>query len=248
MNNQNIKNRNFIRLFFIILITLITQILFTSNIPSAANDSKIVKLSKEQDSPEIEKYLTDRDYRLIQKNYKYYHWAAEGCNIPVESLIAIHYRESRLHRGYYSYKRKVVVKNLGGPFMLDCGGDGTDEFEANIRREERRIAKKYKFEGDTRVSHNFAFACLVAADYIKSKARYGLKTKKGIADMFWGYNGRVHKSYLDSSYVCSDPKNGNTMSFVYLGNTIVDSNPGCLAIFEELNNSKRFRKIVSKYN
>ncbi len=218
---------------------LTMQIKFTSSIPKALDNFKKTNL------PEVSKYLTDRDYRKIQQNYKYYYWAATNCDVPVEALIAIHYRESKLYRGWYSFRKKAVVKNLGGPFMLDCGGEGTEEFEANIRREERRIAKKYNFEGDTRVSHNFAFACLVAVDYIKNKARYGLDTKHGITDMFWGYNGRAHKSYLHSSYVCSDPKNGKIMSFTFQGKTKVDGNPGCLALWRELNNSKKLRDITS---
>jgi len=193
-------------------------------------------------------YLTDRDYKLIEQNYKYYHWAATMCDIPVEVLIAIHYRECELLRGRYSYRRKITVHNLGGPFMLDCGGEGTPDFENNIRYYERKIAKKYDYKGDIRVSHNFEFACLVAANEIKSKARYGFDTKHGIADTFWGYNGRAHKSYLDSAYVSSDPENGNVMSFKFSGRTIVDTRPGCLVIWKELKHSKKLQIIKDQIN
>jgi len=213
-----------------------------------SNIKKNLYNSKTEYLSEVLQYLTDRDYQVIEQNYKYYHWAAKICDIPEELLIAIHYRESKLYHGYYSFKRKVLVKNLGGPFMLDCGGQGTDEFKANIRYEECRIAKKYNFKGDTRVSHNFIFACLVAADYIKNKTRYDLNTEHGVADMFWGYNGRAHKSYLHSAYVCSDPKNGKKMSFIFKGREIVDVNPGCLAIWRELKNSKKLLIITSKYH
>jgi len=237
---KKINIQKFINLIFIaIVINFYTVI----SAEEAINEIKEPQTMKEA----MGTYLTDKDYQIIKQNYKYYHWAATNCSIPIEALIAIHHRESRLRRGWYSYKRKVVVKNLGGPFMLDCGGENTGEFEANIRREERRIAKKYNFKGDTRVSYNFAFACLVAVDYIKTKARYGLDTRHGIADMFWGYNGRAHKSYLHSAYVYSDPKNGKTMSFTYLGKTKVDFNPGCLALWRELKKSKKLRIIASKY-
>jgi len=121
--------------------------------------------------------------------------------------------------------------------MLDCGAEGTLEFEARIRYHEKKIADKYRFNDDTRISHNFAFACLVAADFIKQKARYGLNTEKGVADMFWGYNGRIKGSYLNSAYVCSDPKNGNVMTFKYKNKVITDTRAGCLPIWKELKNN-----------
>jgi len=225
-----------------VIIILIMLIIFTSNIQRGLYDSKIEHLTEES------QYLTDRDYLMITQNYGYYSWAATKCDIPVELMIAIHHRECRLHRGYYSYRRKIIVHNLGGPFMLDCGGEGTPDFEANIRHYEHKIAKKYNYKGDTRVSHNFEFACLVAANEIKNKTRYGLDTERGIADTFWGYNGRVHKSYLDSAYVCSDPKNGNVMSFFFKGKRTIDTNPGCLAILKELKNSKKLKAIALKYD
>ena len=183
-------------------------------------------------------YLTDRDFKIIKQNYNYYQWASELCDIPIEMLIAVHYREAHLHHGFYSHRRKIVVHNLGGAFMLDCGEDGTPNFEINIRNKEQEISKIYNYTGDTRVSHNFEFACLVAAHYIKTKARYGLNTEHGIADTFWGYNGRYHASYLKSSYVCSDPKNGNVMSYYYKANKRIDTNPGCLIIWRELKNKQ----------
>ena len=118
--------------------------------------------------------------------------------------------------------------------MLDLGGEGTPEFVSRIRKEESRIAAIYSYVGDTRVSHNFEFACLVAAHYIKAKARYGLDTVRGVADMFWGYNGRYHDSYLLSSYVSSDPENGVILSFTFKGVTKSDMNAGCLAVWKEL--------------
>jgi len=198
-------------------------------------------------APEPETYLTDNDYQIIEKNYQYYRWASIVCNIPIEVFIAIHYRECNLLRGFYSHKRKVIVHNLGGPFMLDCGGEGTSDFEANIRYHELKIAKKYRFKGDTRVSHNFAFACLVVANKIKNKTRYGLDTEEGIADMFWGYNSRINGAYLNSAYVCSDPKNGHIMTFKFKGKTIIDTRPGCLPIWKELKKSKRLQNISHKY-
>jgi hypothetical protein len=194
-----------------------------------------------------ESYLTDRDYQVIEQNMPDYQWAIARCEIPIEVLVAIHYRESGLHKGHYSFKRKVLVKNLGGAFMLDCGGEGTPEFEQNIRYEERKIAKQYDYDGDNRVSHNFRFACLVAANEIKKKARYGLETEEGIADTFWGYNGRVRGSYMNSAYVSSDPNGGKVMDFTFRGTKIVDINPGCMVLWKELKNSKRFKEIILKY-
>lgn len=185
-------------------------------------------------------YLTDRDYKLIAQNLEYYLLAAATCDVPVEMIIAIHYRESYLRRGYYASKRKVVVNNIGGPFMLDCGGEGTPDFEANIRFEEKRIAKLYNYNPDARVSSDFAFACLVAAHYIKIKARFDLSTEHGVADTFWGYNGRAHKSCRDSAYVYSDPLNGNTMTLTFNGKTFVDRNAGTFVIWRELISDPRF--------
>lgn len=228
----------------LILITLFT---LSKLVSSDFNVQKTLDNSDAEQSIESLQYLTDRDYRMIEQNYKYYHWATTVCDIPVETLIAVHYRESGLHRGWYSFKRKAVVKNLGGPFMLDCGGEGTTEFETRIRYYEQKIANKYSFKGDTRVSHNFAFACLVAADMMKSKARYGLGTEEGVADAFWGYNGRVRGSYLNSAYVCSDPKRGKIMHFNFQRRTKADVNPGCLTLWRELKQSKKLHNIILKH-
>lgn len=194
-----------------------------------------------------ESYLTDKDYQKIEENYPAYAWALEQCDVPIEMLIAIHYRESGLHKGHYSFARKKVIKNLGGAFMLDCGGEGTEEFEQNIRNEERKVAKQYNYKGDTRVSHNFKFACLVAASEFLEKARYGLDTDEGVADAFWGYNGRVRDSYLKSAYVSSDPLRGRVMDFTFRGKRIIDINPGCMALWKELKDSKRLKEIILNY-
>jgi hypothetical protein len=177
-------------------------------------------------------YLTDKDFELIEQNYPYYKWASSICDIPIEMLIAVHYRESHLKR----------TKNIGGAFMLDCGGDGTPDFDLNIRQEEQKIASIYGYALDASISNDFAFACLVAAHYIKSKARYDLNTEHGVADAFWGYNGRAYSSYLKSAYVCSDPKNGNVMYYYYKGKKRIDVNPGCLVIWHELM-LKNWKKI-----
>lgn len=240
---KNIALQTSIKKFFMItLMVLIIKITFVLNIPKTLYSVEINSLT------EPIGYLTNRDYEIIEQNYKYYYWASKKVGIPIEILIAIHYRESNLRMGYYSKKKKVLIKNIGGPFMLDRGGDETPDFDLNIRRYEHMVAQKYNYKGDTRVSHNFEFACLVAANEIKSKNRYGFNNEHGIADTFWGYNGRVRGSYLNSAYVCSDPKNGNILVFKLKDKTITDTRPGCLLIWKELKASEKFQAIVQKYN
>lgn len=87
----------------------------------------------------VQKYLIERDYRVIKEHWQDYKYAADLTGVPILLLPAIHYREAHLFTGWYSHKRKEVVKNIGGPFMLDLGplNDGV-EFERRIRAYEKR--------------------------------------------------------------------------------------------------------------
>ena len=205
-------------------------------------------------------YLTDRDIRLIRKNWSDYRYAAKKVGVPVLALVAIHYREADLYKGYYSKKKKRVIRNVGGPFMLDLGPlNNHAEFARRIRKHEKKVYLKYLFKGgETRypkVSHNFRFAAVVAAHHLDMKARCGLfipsvwgpvgdmgADKECLADALWGYNGRAgwHKGeHQNSSYVWSDPKRGVFLKMRYTKKDgtvkeFIDTRPGVMVIYKEL--------------
>lgn len=185
-------------------------------------------------------YLKPRDIDRIRAHWAQYSKAAEIVGVPVEVLPAIHYRESGLLDGWYSAKRKVVVHNLGGPFMLDCGGEG-EEFKRNIRAYEAKVFRLYVGDGPVpRVSDNFDFAALCAAHELKSKMR-----GKGLADAVWGYNGRskMH-TYKANPYLWNNPRKGHKMLAKYRdrhGEIIqyIDERPGVMVIYSEIVNLRK---------
>jgi hypothetical protein len=192
-------------------------------------------MQKEQE-PVRKTYLTKKDIQLIKKFMPEYKAAAKKIGVPVLALPAIHYRESGLRLGFYSFKRKVLVKNLGGPFMLDCGGGGA-EFTQRIREYEKKVFKLYY--GDSqhtpKVSHQFWFACLVAAYELKTKMRPDKWKDALLPDALWGYNGRVTWCGLESSsYVWNDPKNGHPLKMRVNGIESIDTRPGTMIIYQEL--------------
>jgi len=182
-------------------------------------------------------YLTNEDLALVERNFPDYERAALFTGIPWQALAAIHYRESNLSRD---------CRNIGGPFMLDRGGDRV-EFDARVRKEELRVARAYSYINlHARVRGDFRFACLVAADELKVKSRGWLRKIIGIngwvlADAMWGYNGRAKscRSWRDSAYVSNDPASGRvkTMRWQHNAETVMyvdDVRPGAYIIYLEL--------------
>lgn len=176
-------------------------------------------------------YLEGRHLRLIREYWPDYVYAAQCTGVPVDILPAIHLRESELKR----------TRNIGGPFMLDLGGEGA-EFNRRIRVYERAVWKKYGGHGPApKVGRDFGFACLVAAHELKTKDR-----GRGLADMVWGYNGRAawhrdpdgNRSHQASSYVWNDPKAGLVMTkrFKNKGAWVqyLDTRPGVMVIYAEI--------------
>ena len=196
-------------------------------------------------------YFTDKDLETIQSNMDAYQYAENLTDVPVLLLAAIHYRESGLHKGYYSRKRKKVIKNIGGPFMLDYGPlNDHKEFARRIRAHEAKVHKLYKLDGPVaKISHNFKFASLVAAHHIKLKTRKRFKGKERLADAVWGYNGRASwhvlekgdkPSHINSSYVWSDPLRNHKMPAQYRDKhkrlvKYMDSRAGVMVLYKELN-------------
>jgi hypothetical protein len=184
-------------------------------------------------------YLTDRDVRLIREYWPQYSYAAKKAGIPVSILPAIHYRESDLHLGWWSKKQQKLIRNIGGPFMLDLGPhDNPPEFDRRIRQHEAKMAALYGYRSGAKVSHDFKFAALVAAHELKGKFRcYGC-----LADAVWGYNGRAGwhgGNHLRSSYVWSDPKRGHVLEMRYRRKdgtwvTYPDARPGVMVIHAEI--------------
>lgn len=171
-------------------------------------------------------YLTPSDINTIRSHWADYTYAQNVVGVPAAALAAIHYRESGLGIGWYSKARRKHVRNLGGPFMLDPGGG--DEFKARIREYERKVARLYGYRDGSRVSHDFRFACLVAAHELKTKNR-----GRGLADALWGYNGRMVPLH-ESSYVWNDPARGKKMTFVATGLRFEDGRPGVMVVYKEL--------------
>ena len=184
-----------------------------------------------------ETYLTARDIKLIRANWSDYRYAAQKVSVPVVVLAAIHYREADLHKGWYSKRRNKVIKNIGGPFMLDFGPVGNHvEFARRIRAHEKVIYNLYGLS-PTKISHDFRFSAIVAADHLKKKANCGLMKIECLAYAVWGYNGRArwHKGdHRNSSYVWSDPKNGKVLMMRYKDKEFPDTRPGVMIIYKEL--------------
>ena len=171
-------------------------------------------------------YLTPSDIKTIRSHWADYTYAQNAVGVPAAALAAIHYRESGLGPGWYSKARGKYVHNVGGPFMLDLGG-GAD-FKQRIRDYERKVAKLYGYWAGAHVSHDFRFACLVAAHELKTKSR-----GRGLADALWGYNGRM-VPLAESSYVWNDPARGKQMEFVATGMRFEDTRPGVMVVYKEL--------------
>ncbi len=124
--------------------------------------------------------------------------------------------------------------------MLDCGGTG-DEFIRRIRAYEKNVYTIYKLKGPIpKVSHNFRFACLVAAHELKTKLRGKVWTWDSMADAVWGYNGRASWcKQSESPYLWSDPKKGTKLISRYKNSKgkiikYVDTRPGVMIIYKEL--------------
>lgn len=159
------------------------------------------------------------------------------------ALVAIHYREATLHKGHWSKKKGGLIKNVGGPFMLDFGPrNDPSEFAKRIRAYERKIHRLYGLNGDVpRVSQDFNFAALCAAHHLKEKARWDLARSVVLADAMWGYNGRAkwNGGFKNSAYVWSDPLNGKSYKFTYRKDDgqlaeFIDERPGTMVIYREL--------------
>jgi hypothetical protein len=181
-------------------------------------------------------YLTQRDWDHIRSNWQDYAWAENRVGLPNGTLACIHFREAGLKR----------TSNIGGPFMLDLGPlDNPKEFARRIRAHEAKIAKKYGYRSGARVSADFRFAALVAADELKSKARKTVAPNDRLADALWGYNGRAswYQTFKDSPYVWNDPKRGIHLVKKYRkpdGEMVefVDSRPGAMVIFQEIRRAR----------
>jgi len=162
----------------------------------------------------------------VRSHWADYQYAQRVVGVPAEVLAAIHYRESGLGPGHYSKAHKKYIHNVGGPFMLDPGG-GAD-FKPRIRAYEHKVANLYGYPVGARVSHDFRFACLVAAHELKTKSR-----GRGLADALWGYNGRM-VPLAESSYVWNDPARGRQMTFTATGLRFKDTRPGVMVVYKEL--------------
>lgn len=168
--------------------------------------------------------------------------------VPLAILPAIHYRESALHPGWYSVTKKKVIKNGGGPFMLDLGGKGS-EFSKRIRAYEIKTFKLYGGKGTApRVSRSFKFAALVAAHELKSKKRCdGPWTYDCLADACWGYNGRASWGTIEENpYLWSDPARGTCLVSRYRnskGKIICykDKRPGVMVLYGEITEMQKMR-------
>jgi hypothetical protein len=179
-------------------------------------------------------YLTAEQKSIIVSNWGDYSFAAKTVGIPVAILPAIHLRESELRAGVYSVRLDKVVRNAGGPFMLDRGGDGSIAFLDRIRAYEEKVFKLYKYPGSVapRVRRDFRFAALVAAHELKAKMR-----GRGLADAVWGYNGRVGEFAL-SAYVWNDPRAGKRLLLKRsrFGKPFEgpDERPGVMTVYREI--------------
>ena len=198
-------------------------------------------------------YLTDGNISSIRENWPDYEYAAKLVGVPVLALAAIHYREADLYKGWYFKKRQRVVKNVGGPFMLDLGplNDG-GEFTRRIRLYEKEVHDLYGLSGPVlRVSHDFRFSAIVAAHHLKTKAKCLMESVDCLALALWGYNGRASwhvdgrgvKTHKESSYVWSNPAKDTKLVVRYTdkgGNTKehVDMRPGVMIIINELKRHK----------
>lgn len=197
------------------------------------------------------KYLTQRDIDLINQYWPDYEYAARKVGVPVSILPAIHYRESSLYQGYFSPARKKVIKNIGGPFMLDMGPlNDHAEFARRIRQYENKIHRIYYGSTDEpvqKVSHDFRFAAVAAAHHLKEKLRCKEWTYDCLVDAVWGYNGRASwVSQSESPYLWSDPKNDIHLFVRYkkADGEIVkyqDTRPGVMILHKEVKEVMKWR-------
>ncbi len=197
-----------------------------------------------------ETYITEKNIVKIKNNWAAYKYAQEKTGVHALALASIHYREADLYRGWYSVKRKKVIKNIGGPFMFDPGpSNDTFEFTRRVRWHEKKLHHLYGDGCDVipRISHDFNFAAVVAAHHLKEKAKCPLTNIECLVYAFWGYNGRAawqvdnngKKTHRKSSYVWADHKNGVELLMRYKkkDGTIkefIDKRPGVMVIYKEL--------------
>lgn len=195
-------------------------------------------------------YLSRRDIRLIREYWPDYEYAAQRTGVPAAMLAAIHKRESDLYKGWFSLSQRKVVKNVGGPFMLDLGpANDALEFERRVRQHEAMIWRAYDYptKKPPRISHDFRFAVLVAAHHMKGKARCGLESEYCLAEASWGYNGRAawhvngdgEKSHTVSPYVWNDPLKGVRLKMRYKRRNgevreYLDTRPGVMVLYREI--------------
>ncbi len=188
-------------------------------------------------------YLGKRDWKLIRQNWPDYEYAAKRTGVPAAMLAAIHKRESDLYKGWYSLAQRKVIKNIGGPFMLDLG---PHDFERRIREHEAMIARAYNYPLGAKISHDFRFAVLVAAHHVKAKAKCP-SVENCLADAVWGYNGRAswhvdndgNISNSVSPYVWNDPLRGIRFKMRYRrkDGTVreyLDTRPGVMILYKEV--------------
>ncbi len=134
--------------------------------------------------------------------------------------------------------------------MLDYGPINDHvEFARRIRSHEVKVFKLYGGVGKIpKISHNFKFACLVAAHHMVLKSRCSIQIHECLADAFWGYNGRASwhvlekgdkPSHQNSAYVWSDPRGGVSLPMQYRDKhkrivRFMDTRPGVMVIYKEL--------------
>jgi hypothetical protein len=175
---------------------------------------------------------------MLRKNAPEYKKAARVTGVPWTALAALHFRECGMVR---------TAGNAGGPFMLDFGGSGTI-FEDRIARHEVKMCLKYRFKRGTTVSRNFLFACVVAGDELRSKARKtlwkcdGTVNRFALADAYFGYNGRAswYGHWRKSPFVSNHPEAGYKLRLYWVStktgkrHSFIDCRPGAIVVWDEL--------------
>jgi hypothetical protein len=190
-------------------------------------------------------YLTDAQIAKIRELRPDYEFAVNKVKgFPWQVMAALHYREAEFAK---------TSKIPGGAFQLDPGGTGTD-LRAAIDNYANKVCDNYGVPHGN-IETDFNISCLVAAFEFKTKIRF--PGEDGIADAFWGYNGRAKfhtpsgdpadpagNSWHYSSYVSNDPKNGIVLNIrgtmptpdgkgrVQINKP--DPRPGALIIFREV--------------
>jgi len=203
--------------------------------------------------PAPAKYLDKTFMARIKANMADYKNAAKLTNIPWQALAAIHFREAEFAR---------TVKEPGGPFQLDPGGEKND-LNKRCWDYTVKVCKKYGAKA-TDINTNFDSAALVGAHEFVSKPGASLYDDKGnpirenIADRMFSYNGRS-KHYSEneqvghgnttpawewSPYVNNNPNMGRVLKIVATqlndkGERITiagtpDPRPGSIIIYDEL--------------